>query len=271
MVNLSWTFGTLWTTDSIQLYRKIDSGPFSKIQTFTGNTVTSYTDKTVTNCDTAYYYIQQYGLYCDKQLTNIATQSSAIDSVRPLDNNPPPAPVLTVKGCNGDTTIFKDLLNWTNLMDPRCNTIDHYNIYFAPNTSSDLKVFLKQQDTSYVYVNKNTTAGCFAVSATNLAGVEGSLSTKICVDDCPYYELPNLITTNNDGKNDRVIPLHPPRGVQHVNYYVYNRWGSLVYFNDQDINIHWDGSDVDGQPVSDGIYFFLAEVTYFGRENVKDN
>jgi len=269
-VSLSWTLGTPWTTDSIQLYRKIDSEPFTKIQTFTNNSVTSYIDNTVTNCDTVYYYIQQYGFYCDKFLTNIATQSSAIDSVRPLDNNPPPAPVLTVKGCNGDTSIYRDLLNWTNLGSLKCNTIDHYNVYFAPNTSSDLNVLLKQQDTTYTYVNKNTTAGCFAVSATNLAGVEGSLSTKICVDDCPFYELPNLITKNNDGKNDEIIPFPFPRGVEHVNFYVYNRWGNLVYFNDQDINIHWDGSTTDGY-VSDGVYYFLAEVTYFGRENVKDN
>jgi gliding motility-associated-like protein len=269
-VSLSWIYGTPWTTDSVQIYRKINSGSFIEIKSFAGNTVTSYTDKTVANCDTVYYYIQQYGYYCDKNLTNIATQSSAIDSVRPLNTNPPPAPALTVKGCNGDTAVYKDLLNWTSLTDLKCNTIDHYNIYFAPNTSSSLNVLLKTNDTSYSYLNHNTTAGCFAVSATNVSGVEGALSQTVCVDDCPFYELPNLITVNGDGKNDQMEPFPYPRGVQHVNFYVYNRWGDLVYFNDQDININWNGSSNGGQ-VSDGIYYFLAEVTYYGRENEKDN
>jgi hypothetical protein len=266
---LSWTFNTPWITDSIQVYRKINSGIFNKLITL-DPTATSFTDNTVTNCDTAYYYITQFGAYCDKALLEIATQTSAIDSVRPLDDNPPVAPVLTVDGCDGDLTVFQNVLNWTNLFDANCNTIDHYNVYFATHNSDELTRILTTTDTTYTYINNQTTAGCYQVSATNLAGVEGARSTKICVDDCIYYELPNLLTLNKDGKNDIIEPFPVPRGARYVRYYVYNRWGSLVYFKDTDPNINWDGKTEKGTDLSDGVYYFLAEVHFYGRVNKKD-
>jgi hypothetical protein len=266
---LSWTYNTPWTTDSVEVYRKINSGTSVKIKTLLA-TATSYTDNAVTNCDTAYYYIKQYGRYCDKALTAIATQTSAIDSVRPLNDNPPKAPLLTVQGCNGDLSIFQNILNWSNLSDAHCNTIDHYNVYFATHNTDVLNVILKTKDTDYIYKNKFTTAGCYQVSATNLAGVEGALSTKVCVDDCIYYDLPNLLTLNNDTKNDVIKPFPTPRGAAYVKYYVYNRWGSLVYYKDTDPNINWDGRIDQGDPLSDGIYYFLAEVHFYGRVNEKD-
>ncbi|HSY61170.1 MAG TPA: gliding motility-associated C-terminal domain-containing protein, partial [Cytophaga sp.] len=268
-VNLSWTYNTPWITDSVEVYRKVNVGTFSKLATL-APTAIAYTDNTVTNCDTVYYYIKQYGEYCDKALLKITTQTSAIDSVRPLNDNPPIAPALTVRGCDGDTSIYQNILNWTNLFNAECNTIDHYNVYFATHNSDQLNKILTTTDTTYIYINKQTTAGCYQVSATNLAGVEGARSTKICVDDCIYYELPNLLTLNHDGRNDLIVPFPFPRGASYVRYYVYNRWGSLVFYKDSDTNINWDGKTEKGAELSDGVYYFLAEVHFYGRVNKKD-
>ena len=269
-VALSWTYKTPWISDSVEVYRKVNTtGTFNKLVTL-APTATTYTDNTVANCDTIYYYIKQYGEYCDKALLEIATQTSAIDSVRPLNDNPPVAPVLTVDGCDGDLTVFQNVLNWTNLFDANCNTIDHYNVYFATHNSDVLNKIFTTTDTTYTYMNNQTTAGCYQVSATNLAGVEGTRSTKVCVDDCIYYELPNLLTLNNDGKNDIIEPFPVPRGAAYVRYYVYNRWGSLVYYKDTDPNINWDGKTEKGTELSDGVYYFLAEVHFYGRVNKKD-
>ncbi|WP_018343599.1 gliding motility-associated C-terminal domain-containing protein [Cytophaga aurantiaca] len=267
--NLSWTYKTPWITDSVEVYRKINStGTFSKLVKL-APTAVSYKDNTVANCDTVYYYIKQYGRYCDKELLQIATQTSAIDSVRPMNDNPPVAPALSVRGCDGDLTIFQNVLNWTDLVDEKCNTIDHYNVYFATHNTDQLNKIFTTTDTTYTYINHQTTAGCYQVSATNLAGVEGARSTKICVDDCIYYELPNLLTVNNDGQNDLVKPFPVPRGACFVRYYVYNRWGSLVYYKDTDPNVNWDGKVEKGE-LSDGVYYFLAEVHFCGRVNQKD-
>lgn len=268
-VSLSWTYNTPWITDSVEVYRKINSGTFSKL-TKLAPTVTAYIDNTVANCDTIYYYIKQYGSYCDKTLLEVATQTSAIDSVRPLNDNPPEAPVLTVDGCDGDLTVFQNVLNWSNLVDANCNTIDHYNVYFATHNSDQLNKIFTTTDTTYTYINNQTTAGCYQVSATNVAGVEGARSTKVCVDDCIYYELPNLLTLNKDGKNDLIEPFPVPRGARYVRYYVYNRWGALVYYKDTDPNINWDGKTEKGTDLADGVYYFLAEVHFYGRVNKDD-
>jgi len=269
---LKWNYGTTWLTDSIEVYRKVNSGTFVKLTTL-GNTSLSYTDNAIVNCDTVYYFVKQFGSYCDKHLATVATQTSAIDSVRPMSTIPPPAPTLTVQGCNGDLMVFQDVLNWNDLSDPNCNNIDHYNVYFALHTSDGLTLLTQTKNLSYTYINQHTTAGCFAVSATNLAGVEGAQSTKVCVDDCVDYRLPNLLTINGDLLNDLMrpfnIPQGAPRGAEFVRFSVYNCWGALVYYKDTDPNIMWDGS-VNGAPISDGIYYFNAEVHFYGRVNKAD-
>lgn len=268
LVNLSWKYEQPWSVDSVQIYRKINTGISVKIATVNGSAA-AYTDNSVQNCDTVYYQVKQFGSYCDKLLTDIATAISAIDSVRPIDDTPLPAPALTVKGCNGDTSVYQNVLNWTSLYNATCNTLDHYNVYFSKHESDNINLLTTTNDITYIDKNKFTTAGCYVVSATNLSGVEGLKSAKICVDDCPYYKLPNLLTVNNDGRNDLIMPFPYPRGARYVRYSVYNRWGALVFFRDIDININWDGS-IQGDFLSDGIYYYSAEVHYYGRLNPDD-
>ena len=268
VVNLSWKLQQPWAVDSVQVYRKINTGSFVKIATV-NNSAVSYEDKSVQNCDTIYYQVKQFGSYCDKLLTAVATAISAIDSVRPMDDTPLKAPTLTVDGCDGDTSVYQNILNWTSLYDPACNRFLHYNVYYSPHESDNLSLLLTTTSTTYIYKNLQTTAGCFVVSGTNLAGVEGEKSPRFCVDDCPFYELPNLLTVNNDGKNDLVIPFPYPRGASFVKYHVYNRWGALVFYKDTDTNINWDGTVGKGM-LSDGVYYYWAEVHFYGRLNKDD-
>lgn len=268
---LSWTYKTPWTTDSVAIYRKVNAaGTFQKLITLPGS-VLAYTDNAVTNCDTVYYFLHQYGSYCQDQLNDVASQLSAIDSVRPLDDNPPVAPALTVLGCNGDLTVFQNVLNWTDLADPDCNTIDHYTVYFARHNTDDLAELVTRNSTTttYTHIDMQTTAGCYQVSATNVAGVEGARSEKVCVDDCVDYRLPNLLTINNDTLNQYMRPFKPTRGAEYVRFSVYNRWGGLVFFKDSNPEIYWDGS-VAGAPISDGVYYYNAEVHFYGRVNKED-
>ena len=265
---LKWKYTQPWIIDSVQVYRKVNTNPFVKLATLNDSDV-SYTDKAVQNCDTVYYYVKQFGHYCDKLLTDVATATSAIDSVVPTDDRLLDPPVLTVNGCNGDLTVFQDVLNWTDLMAATCNTFDHYNVYFSKHESDNISLLLQTTATTYTYVNHQTTAGCFTVSATNTSGLEGPKGPRVCVDDCVFYELPNLLTVNNDGKNDLIQPFPIPRGASFVRYYVYNRWGGLVYYKDTDPNINWDGKTEKGA-LSDGIYYYLAEVHFYGRLKEED-
>jgi hypothetical protein len=131
------------------------------------------------------------------------------------------------------------------------------------------------------------------------SGNVSELSGSFCVDNCPYYELPNVFTPNRDGCNDVFraysnesfgeggggsgTPCTPKvsledqkkcaRFVEKVVFHVYNRWGREVFTytgqvggssdNSRDaILINWDGRTNEGTELSTGVYYYVAEVTF---------
>ncbi|HWZ23565.1 MAG TPA: gliding motility-associated C-terminal domain-containing protein [Cytophagaceae bacterium] len=273
-INLQWNSSVSWLEDSVYIYRSINGNrPYTKIAVLMGNPK-KYTDSQgLTICDTACYYVKVFSTYCNPLLSSVVYENlSETSCASPFDGKLPKTPVLTVKGCEGDLTVFNDLLNWTNVSDPLCNNIKNYNVYFSDYEDSNLNLIAVTDYTvtNYVYNNTQSTAGCFAVSAVNKSGVEGNKSAKFCVDDCVYYELPNLVTPNGDSLNDKFFPFPIPRGVEVVKFSVYNRWGALVFLTERDIHINWAAVSNSNQKLSDGIYYFSAEVKYFHRKNRAD-
>jgi hypothetical protein len=152
-------------------------------------------------------------------------------------------------------------------------------------------------------------ARCYKIAAVDRSGNISEKSDAVCFDNCPYYELPNVFTPNGDGCNDKfsaysqrdVVPsgegeTPPPtdcvtpnsakekcaRFVQRVDFHVYNRWGKEVYSYVGDIDsepgdgsqgdniwIDWDGIGDDGQTLSTGVYYYIAEVTFLAIDPKK--
>lgn len=79
--------------------------------------------------------------------------------------------------------------------------------------------------------------------------------------------VPNAITPNNDGYNDRFI-ADPETwsGINKHTMTVFNRWGEKVWESNDFVN-GWDGRR-NGKVVADGTYFWILEV-YYGRNNFK--
>ena len=103
--------------------------------------------------------------------------------------------------------------------------------------------------------------GCYALAAIDTAGNLCALSDSTCFDydDCATYRLPNILTPNGDGYNDILVPF-PYENVQGVDFFLYNRWGRLV-FKTNDVDIQWDGTDMyTHQPSSDGTYYYVCRV-----------
>ncbi len=126
-------------------------------------------------------------------------------------------------------------------------------------------------------------ARCYRISAIDGLGQEGPLSDSVCNDNCPYYDLPNVFTPNDDGYNDAFsanfdvkdlqngtstsgVSIRCPRFVESIDFKVYNRWGKQVYSYTSDdenfISIEWDGHDTNGHELSGGVYFYTTEVTF---------
>jgi gliding motility-associated-like protein len=70
----------------------------------------------------------------------------------------------------------------------------------------------------------------------------------------PYFEMPNVFTPNNDGVNEKFVPMKK-YNVASFYIQIYNRWGEQV-FETTDIDNGWDGGDA-----SSGVYYWFATYT----------
>jgi hypothetical protein len=93
----------------------------------------------------------------------------------------------------------------------------------------------------YLHGNLPSYAGCYYVTAVDRSGNESWAVNTVCKDNCPYYELPNVITPNGDNKNEVLEPFPCPRFVESVSFAAYNRWGRKVFETTDDILIKWNG------------------------------
>jgi hypothetical protein len=189
--------------------------------------------------------------------------------------------------CNQN--IFSNQINWSRPKDLDClNDVVSYNIYVSSVRGG---TFVLQQtnvrDTFYVDANLPSYARCYKIQAVDRSGNPSKLSEAICIDNCPYYELPNIFTPNDDGCNDKFSAYNDlPSGnsgspdceisdenkkrcarfVRSVNFRVYNRWGKEVYGyqsgGERTIYIDWDGRSDDGKELSTGVYYFVADVVF---------
>jgi gliding motility-associated-like protein len=136
----------------------------------------------------------------------------------------------------------------------------HYRIYFNATDSNNFALIdstTSINDTTFSHVLNNSIAGCYAVTAVDKSGYESALSNIVCVDNCPYYVLPNAFTPDGDGRNDLFSPFPGYRFVPKIEMQIFNRWGEKV-FETTDPQINWNGNDLQGHPVSEGVYLYAG-------------
>jgi gliding motility-associated-like protein len=139
-----------------------------------------------------------------------------------------------------------------------------YRIYWKKNAKENWKVldsvsFGLNQYTDSRAELKYSIAGCYAVSAVDSFGNESYLDNEKCIDNCPYYQIPNVFTPTGDGLNDVLRPF-PYRFIDKVDITIYNRWGQEV-FKTNNIDINWNGDDQkSGRPCMEGVYYYIADV-----------
>jgi hypothetical protein len=273
---LSWTANVPWSIEYFRIFRTlgattvlVDSVMADPLNNSTG----VYVDTGLVNKDTVCYYVESVGKYCDKRFVSPLKNSSEEFCVVPRDTTPPCPPVLFIKAidCNAPQ-VFENDLNWINDWRPVCNhDIKGYNLYYA-QYDDEAPAFLKfiPKDTFYVDIDSLSLSGCYEVTVINYYGVESARSNRVCMDNCSYYKLPNLITVNGDFKNDLFKPYPVPRNVEKVDFFVYNIWGELVYHSKNDINLNWSGVTGNGNELNEGVYYYAAKVKYYRRLRKQD-
>lgn len=98
-----------------------------------------------------------------------------------------------------------------------------------------------------------------------------------CVETATYEEyievtetirlyIPNAFTPNGDGKNDKFSIEH--RLITDIHIQIFDRWGKLHYesFN---LMFEWDGTDVNGELLPEGVYTYSIQATAYNGNVVK--
>ncbi len=269
--NLSWDFDVPWDNLRYTVYRQNNLNTFDSI----GTTIEPfYSDTGLINGVEYCYKVQSIGSYGIDRIINPIINDSQEECGIPLDTIPPCPPTLEVSNicddlgagesvnCESIDNLF-NILNWTNPIDICEDTDDvvTYNVYYAPFEGADFQLIDTiplSTITDYEHFPNFGIAGCYAVTAVDTFFNESAFSNIVCKDNCPIYNLPNVFTPNQDGANDMFIP-YPYCFIESIEIQVFNRWGNLV-FETTDPDINWDGKNLQGKDLAEGVYFYTCKV-----------
>jgi gliding motility-associated-like protein len=258
LLNLRWEEKVPWTNTEYVVLKETTPGTFTILDTVGSS---SYTDFGLVNGVEYCYYVKSIGAYSTSGLIDPIVNRSQIHCNIPVDNVPPCFPDSVV--VTGDCDVSENLIQWSNPVTTGCaDDVVGYNIYFTPIFDGEytlIQTNLNSTDTFLIHDSISSIAGCYAITAFDTVLNQSLFSDTVCVDNCPIYELPNVISPGGDGFNDLLRPF-PYRFIESIDLRVYNRWGETV-FKSLDPDILWDGRhSKSGNQVTDGVYYYTCDV-----------
>lgn len=257
-IQITWNEQVPWTNNQYDVYRYNSVTPsWDSISTTTSQT---FTDTGLVNGANYCYKVKSIGAYPDATLPAPLINWSQELCCSPVDLTPPCAVALAV---DSSCDLSQNILTWNNPNNSCSDDAIYYILYFMPVEDGDFSVL----DTIYtinapIFLDDSllSIAGCYAVTSVDSFGNESAFSNLVCVDNCPYYELPNVFTPNGDGSNDFFTPLLPYKYVKDIDIKIYNRWGNEM-FRTTDPEIMWDGTSAQTKMLcSDGVYYYVCIV-----------
>lgn len=177
-----------------------------------------------------------------------------------------------------DFSDYENTVTWSRQLGVGCDEdIVRYEVYFSRDgDDNNYELLVLTTDTVFVHRGLSSFAGCYRIRAIDRSGAVSGFSDPVCNDNCPSYELPNVLTLNGDNFNEVFQPFNGvgedgtfrcPRFVRSVKLRIVNRWGKEVYTFDSgdsenSIFINWDGRGNNGDDLSSGVYFYEADLTF---------
>ena len=259
-IKLSWKAETPWINSLTTVFRKNSLNQFDSIGYSLSN---QYLDTGLYNGQTYCYKLETKGGYNSVFYpTPIYNFSQEICGI-PVDTVKPCAPSLSIDTPCNSFTALEVKLNW--IYPQSCDQdVIKFRIYWKKNASEKWKLLDSVPFGLNQYIDaraelKYSIAGCYAVTAVDSFWNESYFTNEKCIDNCPFYQIPNVFTPSGDGVNDILRPF-PYRFIDKVDIIIYNRWGQEV-FKTNEIDINWNGDDQkSGRPCVEGVYYYIADI-----------
>ncbi len=257
-MNLSWVHYVPWSNYKYFIYRKAPSqAGFTLLDSTTS---LNYIDSNnVANRSTYCYKVLTKGQYSDPAIFKPLLNNSQTECATAVDQTLPCSPTLDISS-NCETGFVE--LKWNNPNHTCSDDVIKYFIYFKPTEDEPLVLYdsvTNVSDTTFVLDGLESIAGCWVVTAIDSSYNESVKAEANCVDNCPEFELPNVVTMNGDGVNDLYKAIKV-KHIKDIDLYIYNRWGELVYHT-TDPYFNWDGKVIQTKMLcSEGTYFYTCEV-----------
>lgn len=257
-IQLTWQANVPWTNYRYDVFKK--NSVTSNWDSLTTTALQTFTDTGLVNGRSYCYKVRSTGSYSDTTLPHPLINWSEERCCAPQDLVPPCANTLAV---DSSCELSRNILTWTNPNKLCSDDALYYILYYTTIQDGDYSVLDTIPDIltlSFLHDSLTSIAGCYAVTSVDSFGNQSAYSNIVCVDNCPFYQLPNVFTPNDDGKNDKYTPLHPYKYVKDIDIKIYDRWGVLV-FHTSNPEILWDGkSEQSKMPCNDGVYYYVCIV-----------
>jgi gliding motility-associated-like protein len=142
-------------------------------------------------------------------------------------------------------SIETEVIGGTPTTDLTISEIDWSpSIYLSDSTTSNPSVVKPNEDT-YYYVTVTDTLGCQNIDS-------------IYVEVIPSLIVPDGISPNGDGKNE-TWQLVFKEDFPDMEVSVYNRWGELLFYDNNGYANEWDGK-FNGEELPVGTYYYVIDV-----------
>ncbi|MFH1005642.1 MAG: gliding motility-associated C-terminal domain-containing protein [Bacteroidota bacterium] len=266
-IKLTWQENVPWINTRYNIFKfNKATSVWDSIKT---TALQTFTDSGLANGSAYCYKVKSIGAYSDTTIpTPLINWSQEICCVAE-DKEPPCPSVLTV---DSNCVESKNILSWNNPNNSCSNDALKYIIYYSPVNPvvefTVLDTIHNIHTTTFVDDSLFSIAGCYAITSVDSFGKQSAFSNIVCIDNCPYYQLPNVFTPNGDGNNDFFISLHPYKYVKDVDIKIYDRWGVEV-FRTTNPEILWDGKSAQTKMLcSDGVYYYVCIVNEIRLEGI---